>query len=124
LSPEVEGVNYDLADVKLGIEMFITVLPIHEPDDVERLTSTFAPGVEWGKAAYAMGADIWQAILRNKMDGLETLHDYLEFFRQCIDYMQNKRDGLPDVIANDPDLAQAMVNRRVVIAHALEGVEF
>lgn len=123
MSHKIDGVNYDLADIKLGMEMFVTCLPIHEPEDVERLTATFVPGIEWGKAAYAMGVDIWHAMLRNKMDGLATFHEYLEFTKQCIAYMQNERDELPDVIANDPELAEAMRNRRIVIAKAVEGLQ-
>ena len=32
--------KYNLVDIKLGIEMLVSVLPLHEPADVEKLTGT------------------------------------------------------------------------------------
>jgi len=116
------GKAYNLVNVKLGIEMLVTMLPIHDPDDLDRLSGMFR-GVEWGKAAYAMGVDVWQAVLTGGPDALDTLDQYLDCFRQVIDFMQGLRPELPDPIKDDPELAQAFTNRRRVIEIALEKKE-
>lgn len=114
----IQSKTYDLTNVKLGLEMLVTILPIHDQDDLDNLSSMFK-GIEWGKAAYAMGADIWQAILRGGDDAVDTLDQYLECIKEIIAYMQGLRPDLPAVIRDDPELAQAFVNRRKVIEIAL-----
>ena len=114
--------KYDLVNIKMGIEMLVTGLPIHSPEDVERLAGIFK-GVEWGKVGYAMGADVWQAILAGGPDAVDTLDQYLDFFLQIIGYMRGERTDLPDAMAQDPKLADALLNRRKVIEMAMEKKE-
>ena len=111
--------KYNLVDIKLGIEMLVSVLPLHEPADVEKLTGLFA-GIEWGKAAGAMGVDIWQAILRGGPDAVDTLDQYFDFFLELIAYMRGERKELPEAVARNPKMVQAVTNRRRVIEVALK----
>lgn len=103
----------DKAHAKLVLEMVPTILPIHDPEDLEKMSS-FMPGIPWGKVAYALSVDCWQAILRHP-EGFDVFEEYLEFFQQCIDFAKGERDELPDVIEADEDLAQAMKNRLAII---------
>ena len=114
----MEANKYNLVDIKLGIEILVSVLPLHEPEDVAKLTDTFA-GIEWGKAAGAMGVDIWQAILRGGPDAVDTLDQYFDFFIELIAYMRGERD-LPEAVARDPKMVKATQNRRRVIEIALK----
>lgn len=105
-------------NVKLGLEIIPTILPIHDPDDLKKLNEMFA-GMPWGKIAYAMATDVWFAIL-NTEGGFDILDEYLEAFQQIIDYMRGDREELPDVILADDRLAEAMKNRRHVIQMELD----
>ena len=93
--------------------MIPTILPIHDPDDLAKLSEIFG-GLPWGKIAYAMSVDVWRAILDHP-EGWEMFDEYLEAFSQIIDYMRGDREDLPDVIADNPELAEQMLNRRRVI---------
>lgn len=93
--------------------MIPTILPIHDPDDLAKLSDIFG-GLPWGKIAFAMVADVWREILKNP-EGWEIFEEYVDAFSQVLDYMRGDRDELPDVIAADDELAQAMLNRRRVI---------
>jgi len=97
------------AHAKLVLEMVPTILPIHDPADIEKMNS-FMPGIPWGKVAYALSVDCWQAIIKAD-NGFDVFEEYLEFFQQCIDFARGERDELPDVILENDELAQAMKNR-------------
>lgn len=103
----------DRVNAKLGLEIIPTILPIHDPDDLAKLSEIFG-GLPWGRIAYAMSADVWRATLEHP-EGWEILDEYLEAFSQILDYMRGEREDLPDVILADDDLAQEMRNRRRVI---------
>jgi len=108
----------DRVNAKLGLEILPTILPIHDPDDLAKLSEIFG-GLPWGKIAYAMSADVWRAVL-NHPEGWEIFDEYLEAFAQTLDYMRGDRDELPDVILADDDLAREFLNRRRVIELELE----
>lgn len=106
----------DKARVKIGLEMIPTILPIHDPEDLKQMSDILG-GIPWGKVAFALAADIYNATERHP-DGWATFDDYLEFLLQTVMYMRGKRDKFPDAIADEPEIAELFTNRLEVIKRA------
>jgi len=105
------GLN--VVNAKRGLEMIATVVPVHDPADIDAFSQMFK-GVPWGKMVFALQADIWNAILRHP-NGFAELDEYLTFFEQAILYMRGERETLPDIILAHDELAGEMKNRRIVL---------
>lgn len=108
--------SLDRARVKLGLEMIPTVLPIHDPADLEQMQDILH-GIPWGRVAYALAADIFNAADRHP-EGWDVFNDYLEFLVQAVAFMRGERSTFPDAINDDDEIRQLFENRMLVIEKA------
>ena len=97
------------------LEMFVSVLPIHENNNNDALNKLLG-GQDAGRLLYAIQHDLFNNLLKSeKWDELDL---YFSFLKDAISYCRDETELFPEVI--EDDLVKAFENRQTVIEHELK----